>query len=146
MSGYWYVLKIFIIFYWSIVDLQCSANLCCTAKWFSYIRIDTLFYILFHYGLSQDIEYSSLGYIPAPQGLELTEILRLKNTLLYAQRGRKQHVCPAFVPPKCLCAKARRGSLGWGQGSRAGRRSESHLVTCVTAKVTLDWCSLHPEF
>ena len=48
-------------FYWSIKDLQCCADLCCTAKWLSYIHIDDLyFYILFHYGLSQYIEYSSL--------------------------------------------------------------------------------------
>ena len=85
-------------------------------------------------------------FLPVPQGLELTEILRLKNTLLYTQRGRKQHVCPAFVPPKCLCAKARRGTLGWRQGSiQRGGRSEFHLVSCVTPGVTLDWCSLHPE-
>ena len=25
---------------WSIVNLQCCANLCCTAKWFSYTHID----------------------------------------------------------------------------------------------------------
>ena len=27
------------LFYWSIVDLQCFVNFCCTAKWFSYIYI-----------------------------------------------------------------------------------------------------------
>ena len=27
---------LFIFFYWGIVDLQCCANLCCTAKWLSY--------------------------------------------------------------------------------------------------------------
>ena len=49
-----------VYFYWSIVDLQCCTNLCCTAKWLS--NIDILFYILFHYGLSWDIEYNSLCY------------------------------------------------------------------------------------
>ena len=47
-------------FYWSTVDLQCCVNVCCTAKWFSDTWI--LFHILFHYGLSQDIEYNSLLY------------------------------------------------------------------------------------
>ena len=32
---------------WSIADLQCYANFCCTAKWFSYICIHTFFFILF---------------------------------------------------------------------------------------------------
>ena len=47
--------------YSSIVDLHCCihTNFCCTAVWLSYIY---LFHILFHYGLSQDIEYNSLRY------------------------------------------------------------------------------------
>ena len=36
----------FHIFNWSIFDLQCSANFCFTAKWFSY-KIYMLFFILF---------------------------------------------------------------------------------------------------
>ena len=45
---------------WSIADLQCCANFCCTTKWFSYTYVYILFHILFHYCLSQDIEYSLL--------------------------------------------------------------------------------------
>ena len=30
---------IFYLFYWSIVDLQCSVNFCCTAVWLSYMYI-----------------------------------------------------------------------------------------------------------
>ena len=33
----------FFFFYWSIVDLQCCVNLCCTGKWLSYTHIDILF-------------------------------------------------------------------------------------------------------
>ena len=50
----------------SIVGLQCCVNFYCTAKWFSYVCVSLyvhiLFHILFHYGLSQDNEYSSLCY------------------------------------------------------------------------------------
>ena len=49
-----------LIFYWSIVELQCCVNYSCTAKWFSYTFIYILFHFLFHYGLSQDIEYRFL--------------------------------------------------------------------------------------
>ena len=51
---------------WSIVDLQSCVNFYGTAKWFSYTYIYILFYILFQYSLSQDIEYSSLCYTVGP--------------------------------------------------------------------------------
>ena len=43
---YFFLLN-FIFFNWSIVDLQCCANLCCTAKWLSYTHIDILFFKFF---------------------------------------------------------------------------------------------------
>ena len=60
----------FLISNWSIVDLQC-VNFCCTAKWFSYTYIYILFYSLFHYGLSQDIEYSCLCCTVGPWCLSI---------------------------------------------------------------------------
>ena len=45
-----------------MVNLQCCTNLWCTAKLWSYTHIDILFYILFHYDLTQNTEYSSLCY------------------------------------------------------------------------------------
>ena len=53
-------------FYWSMIDIQCCVNFYCTAKWFSFTYIYIPFYILFHYGLSQDAEYSSLCYTVGP--------------------------------------------------------------------------------
>ena len=41
----------------------------------SVIRIYILFKILFHYGLSQDIEYSSLGYTIGPCCLSILYIV-----------------------------------------------------------------------
>ena len=37
-------------------------NFCCTAKWFIYTYMYLLFHILFHYDLSQDIEYVTVLY------------------------------------------------------------------------------------
>ena len=76
-----------LLIYWNIVDLQCGVHFCCPAKWFSYayiyiyicvyiykcvyiyvyfvciyMYIYILFYVLFHCGLSQKIEYSCLCY------------------------------------------------------------------------------------
>ena len=48
------------LFYWRIVDLQCYVSFRCRANWFSYKYIYIVFHILFYYGLSQEIEYSSL--------------------------------------------------------------------------------------
>ena len=49
---------IFFLFYESIIYLKCL-NFCSTAEWFRCLNIYIAFYILFHYGLSQDMEYSS---------------------------------------------------------------------------------------
>ena len=51
-----FILKVFFLNCWSIVDLQCCVNFCCMAKLYN-------IHILFHYGLSQYIEYSPLCYI-----------------------------------------------------------------------------------
>ena len=54
------------IFYWSIVDLQSCVNFCCTVEWLSHTRICLLFYILFHYGLSQEVENHFLCFTVGP--------------------------------------------------------------------------------
>ena len=61
----WQDLIIFHLLHWSIVDLQ-RIHFCSIAKWFSYINTYILhFHILFHWGLSQHVEYSTLLLIPA---------------------------------------------------------------------------------
>ena len=77
---YWIVsfLFLFILIYflsWSIVDLQCCVNFCCITRWLSYTHIYILFHILFHYGLSQDIEYSSLCYTVGPCCLSIPYVI-----------------------------------------------------------------------
>ena len=47
---------ILMLFYWSVIDLHCCVNYCCTEKWFSYAYMCVYIYtycflnILFHYG------------------------------------------------------------------------------------------------
>ena len=58
-----------------MVDLQSFVNFHFTAKWSCY-TIYILFYILFHYGLSWDTEYSSLGYTEGPSCLSILYIIQ----------------------------------------------------------------------
>ena len=59
---------LYFFFNWSIVDLLWCVSFCCMAKSLVYIYIYTththiyiLFHTLFHYSLSQDVEYNSLS-------------------------------------------------------------------------------------
>ena len=65
---------IFLFFNWSKIEFQCCMNFCCTVKWLSYTYICILFHILCHYGLSQDIESSSLCYTVGPCCLSILYI------------------------------------------------------------------------
>ena len=66
---------LFFFFYWSIVDLQCCVNFCCIAKWVTYTNIYIPFHTLFHDGLSQDSEYSSLCVTVGPCCLSILHIV-----------------------------------------------------------------------
>ena len=49
-------------FYWSMVDLQCCVNFCCTELWFIYIYTHTHSFLIFSIMAYHKIEYSSLCY------------------------------------------------------------------------------------
>ena len=72
---YLFLLSLLKILNWSLVDLQCCVSFCSTTKWFSFTYIYIPFYILFHYGLSQDIEYSSLCHTVGPCCLSILHII-----------------------------------------------------------------------
>lgn len=57
----------FNVFYWHTVDLYCCVNFCFIAQRLSYTHAYIYIYIyIFLYGLSQDVEYSSLCYTVGP--------------------------------------------------------------------------------
>ena len=68
-SWTWLVTNTFIF----IIDLQYCVNFCSIAKLVSYTYV--LFHIIFYYGLSQDIEYSSLYYTGRPCCLSILYII-----------------------------------------------------------------------
>ena len=86
--------KSILFFNWSIIELPCCVNFCCTADSYLYmnvyyIYIHSLFvcvciyiythtfflYISFHDGLSQDIEYSSLCHTVGPCCLSILYVI-----------------------------------------------------------------------
>ena len=66
----WRILKVWFLRKSFVVSSQCCVNFCCTAKWprytYIYIYIYIIFHIFFHYGLSEETEYSSLCYTLGP--------------------------------------------------------------------------------
>ena len=81
----------FLKIYLSIVDLECCVTFCCI-KWFSYTYIYIFFCCnSFHYGLSQDFEYSLLSYTIGPCSL----------SILHKQCAAANHelpILPSFSP------------------------------------------------
>ena len=81
-----------------MVDLHCCVHFCCTTKWFSYTYIHILFSILFHCGLSQDIEYSFLCYTVGPCCLSILHTLWILLPLgVCLCAPQAPHV--SFLPP-----------------------------------------------
>ena len=98
-----YLLK---IFDWSVVDFWVCVNFCCTAKWLSYTEIYVLLYILFHYGLSQDIKYTPVLY----NRTLLFIHSRCNNWHLFCCLVTQSHWFQLFVTP---CAAAHQASLSF---------------------------------
>ena len=65
-GGHLHLLLSKCILYGSIVDLLCCDHLCYMAQWQLYTYIHSFKNIIFHYGLSQEIGYSSLCYTDGP--------------------------------------------------------------------------------
>ena len=87
----------YLLFYfsnWRIVYLQCWTNFYCTAKWLSYTNTYILFYILFHYGVSKEIRFSSLCYIVR------TSVIYYKCNTLHLQNQNSQSIplAPSPIP------------------------------------------------
>ena len=55
------------------------------AKWLSYTHTYIIFYIIFHYGLSQDIKYSSLCYTLRLGCLSIPNVIDIENRLVLAK-------------------------------------------------------------
>jgi len=81
--------KSILFFNWSITELPCCVNFCCTADSYIYMNVYIYIYILylcvyiyifflcisFHDGLSQDIEYSSLCHTVGPCCLSILYVI-----------------------------------------------------------------------
>ena len=84
--------------YWCIVGSQWCANLCCKqCNSVIHINTDTYLYILFHYGFSQDIEYSSLCYAARPYCLSILNVIAQQvRNLPYSRETRDSGLIPGL--------------------------------------------------
>ena len=71
-------------------------NFCCTAKWLSCTYMYVIFHILFHYGLSQDIEYNSLCYTVEPCFLSILVNI-CDNLYLLIPNSQSIHLLPSLL-------------------------------------------------
>ena len=87
------------LFYWSIVDLQCYINFCCTAKWLSYTYLYTFFFIF----LSMMVYHRILNIVPCATQQNLVVHPALYDSL-HLLTWNSQSLPPPWQPQACsLC-------------------------------------------
>ena len=112
------MVKLLIFKNWSLIYLHCCISFWCTANWFSYTYVNIFFHILFHYGLLQDIEYSSLCQTVETCYLSILYIvcyLSILYIVVCICHRRQWHPTPVLLLGKSHERRSLVGCSPWGR-------------------------------